>query len=54
MRDRGKWMQLCAQAAIEADLNDFISVAKEIEFLLKEKEQRLRAQSTPPPKPKIH
>jgi hypothetical protein len=36
-----RWMELCAQAAIEQDPKRLLELAKEINDLLEEKERRL-------------
>jgi hypothetical protein len=41
MKDRSKWMELCAQAAIENNLEAYTYIADQIRKLLSEKEQRL-------------
>jgi len=38
-----RWMELCEQAANEQDSEKLIKLAKEIDRLLEEKKQRLRA-----------
>lgn len=43
LEDREKWMQLCAQAAIEQDSDRLLMLVQEINRLLEEKEQRLKA-----------
>jgi len=43
-----RWMELCAQAAVEQDPKKLLELAKEINDLLEEKERRL---GITPPKP---
>jgi hypothetical protein len=43
LEDREKWMQLCAEAAIEQDSDRLLMLVQEINRLLEEKEQRLKA-----------
>jgi hypothetical protein len=50
MRDKERWMELCAQATTEQDPQKLMELVKEINRLLAEKEARLkanRAQSVP-------
>ena len=53
MKNREKWMELCALAAIEQDPQKLIELTHEITRLLDEKEARLKAlhTSTDPQKP---
>ena len=44
MKDKEHWMELCAQAAVEQDPVKMLELVKEINRLLEEKEQRLKAQ----------
>lgn len=39
---KGRWTQLCEQAAIEQDSEKLLELVKEINRLLDEKEQRLK------------
>jgi hypothetical protein len=41
-----RWRKLCEQAAIEQDHEKLLELAKEIERLLDEKEQRLQRKTT--------
>lgn len=45
-----RWMQLCAQAAVEQDPEKLLALVKEINDLLEEKERRL---GLLPPKPPV-
>ena len=42
MRDQQRWMELCAQAAVEQDPRRLLELITEINRLLEEKEQRLQ------------
>jgi hypothetical protein len=44
-----RWMELCAQAAVEQDPAKLMELVREINNLLEEKERRLGI--TPPPRP---
>jgi len=44
MKDKEHWMELCAAAAVEQDPVKMLELVKEINRLLEEKEQRLKAQ----------
>jgi len=48
LKNREKWMELCAQAAIEQDPAKLLVLVKEISRLLEEKEQRLQSRADPP------
>jgi hypothetical protein len=41
MNDKEKWMELCAQAAVEQDPEKMLDLVREINRLLEEKEERL-------------
>ncbi len=43
MRDKERWMELCEQAAVEQDTTKLLALVAEINALMKEKEDRLRA-----------
>lgn len=43
MRDKERWKELCEQAAIEQDTDKLLALVTEINKLMKEKEDRLRA-----------
>ena len=43
MKDKEHWMELCQQAAVEQDQKKLMVLVKEINRLLKEKEQRLKS-----------
>jgi hypothetical protein len=45
LKNREKWMELCAQAAIEQDPAKLLVLVKEINRLLEEKEQRLQSRA---------
>lgn len=45
MKDKEKWMELCALAATEQDSNKLMALVKEIERLLAEKQERLKGQT---------
>ena len=42
-RDKELWQELCERAAIEQDPNKLLELIKEINRLLEEREQRLKA-----------
>ena len=42
--NREKWEQLCSEAAVEQDPQKLLQLIEEINRLLEEKEQRLRAE----------
>ena len=42
MKDREKWMELCAQAAVEQDTEKLLALVAEIDRLLAEKTDRLK------------
>jgi hypothetical protein len=46
--NKERWMELCAQAAVETNPNKLMALVKEINDLLEWKERRL---SVPPPEP---
>jgi len=52
LKDKEKWMELCEQAAIEQDADKLMSLIREIERLLQEKEDRLDALRKANNKPK--
>ena len=41
---RERWMELCEQAAAEKDPEKLLSLTREINQLLEEKEQRIKAE----------
>lgn len=43
-----RWMELCAQAAVEHDPQKLHVLIEEIDILLQQKEDRLKASSRPP------
>lgn len=43
MKEQEKWMELCALAATEQDHDKLMALIAEIDRLLREKEERLRA-----------
>jgi hypothetical protein len=46
-----RWMELCAQAAVEQDPEKLLALVKEINRLLEAKEQRLGMLPPKPPAP---
>jgi len=45
VKKQERWMELCAQAAVERDPEKLNALVKEINRLLREKEDRLREQN---------
>jgi hypothetical protein len=45
------WMALCEQAAVEQDSEKLLALIHEIDRMLDDKEQRLKHESDPHPKP---
>ena len=43
MKDKERWMELCQQASVEQDPKKLMILIAEIDRLLQEKEQRLKA-----------
>jgi hypothetical protein len=43
MKDKAHWRKLCQQAAVEQDPDKLMELVKEIDRLLAEKEERLKA-----------
>ena len=41
-KDKELWLDVCARAAIEQDPDELLRLAREIDRLLEDKEQRLR------------
>jgi hypothetical protein len=46
--NKDRWMELCAQAAVEQDPQKLLVLVQEINRLLEEKETRARARFTKP------
>ena len=46
MKDKGRWLRLCEQAAIAQDSTKLLELVKELNLLLAEKEARLEANRT--------
>ncbi len=44
MKNKERWMELCEKAAVEQDPERLLELVQEINRLLEEKEQRLKAQ----------
>ena len=47
LKDKEKWLELCALAAVEQDSEKLMALVKEIDRLLAEKEARLKAAQKP-------
>jgi hypothetical protein len=47
MSDIEKWKELCALASVEKDPKKLLALAQEINRLLQEQEERLKAQREP-------
>jgi hypothetical protein len=45
-KDKEVWLDVCARAAIEQDPDELLRLAREIDRLLEEKEQRLRRKTS--------